>query len=369
MFSALPLCAGGKALPGTVMATLSRWSREQHLRAPGEQHEQQRLRASAPAPRDDDDDDDDEQQQQAVAGVGPCCPARGHPAPLPPPPPPVPVPAPLGAETLRLAAQYFALVRRNAEKGFRGPRRPHTPRDSPITEGFLALPALPPPVTVLRPGDADLADPATTTTTTTSTAATPPEIPADLLELARVIRGLPRNTMGRSSAHAYPSRNTLRQCAALRGEVSRKTGVLRVARRGGRLRGWAGDGRLFGEGMWMYLCGGEGVAGEGAGAGAGAEGEGPGAEGEGPRQDRVAAQKRKRVGAEGGLEKAATPAKRRKAPPRVEVEEASATGEAGASRRDSGVGIAAAGVAPGGAGLSISERVKLGGARRCVGRA
>ncbi|KAK4540876.1 hypothetical protein LTR36_008818 [Oleoguttula mirabilis] len=77
----------------------------------------------------------------------------------------------------------------------------------------------------------------------------PEAIPKYAQELARHINSMPLNRIGGE----FPSRNTLKQDPKLRGEVSRKTGCLRVDWRGSKLRRWKGDKRLFSAKMWRYL--------------------------------------------------------------------------------------------------------------------
>ncbi|KAK0305656.1 hypothetical protein LTR01_006803 [Friedmanniomyces endolithicus] len=193
----------------------------------------------------------------------------------------------------QLAAQYYAIVRRNRAKGYRhravrttSPRWAGSHLDgalflaplaavlSPLAAGQQFppqpddrkrkrnLPSVPSPdaaaaaeepaakrqqrAVSLRPDD--------TTTTTTVRSQPPPPIPDDILALADTIKHLPITRMGRTVGHAFPSRNVLRTCAALEGETSRKTGCLMVGKRGGRLRAWKGDPRLFSAEWWGYLC-------------------------------------------------------------------------------------------------------------------
>ncbi|KAK1094240.1 hypothetical protein LTR48_000708 [Friedmanniomyces endolithicus] len=113
-------------------------------------------------------------------------------------------------------------------------------------------------------------DPTTTTTVPSQPPPPPPPIPDDILALANTVKHLPITRMGRTLGHGFPSRNVLRTCAALEGETSRKTGCLMVGKRGGRLRAWRGDERLFSGEWWGYLCveGWErGVVGEGKAVG------------------------------------------------------------------------------------------------------
>ncbi len=70
-----------------------------------------------------------------------------------------------------------------------------------------------------------------------------------VVELASYINQMPKKKDG------LPSRNKLRKDNRLKGEVSRKTGCLRVQKRGSKLRRFVGDGRLFSEDMWSWLCG------------------------------------------------------------------------------------------------------------------
>ncbi|KAK5125145.1 hypothetical protein LTR85_000821 [Meristemomyces frigidus] len=78
---------------------------------------------------------------------------------------------------------------------------------------------------------------------------TPKPIPEDVQELAQHIREMPVNRIGGK----FPSRNTLKQDPKLAGEVSRKTGCLRLESRGSKLRSWKGDERLFSARVWRYL--------------------------------------------------------------------------------------------------------------------
>ncbi|KAK0893998.1 hypothetical protein LTR91_011005 [Friedmanniomyces endolithicus] len=212
----------------------------------------------------------------------------------------------------QLAAQYYAIVRRNRAKGYRHRAvRTTSPRWAGSHPGgalFLApLPAVLPPLAAgqqspLQPDDRkrkrtlpsaplpDVAadepapkrhqravspprpdDPTTTTTVPSQPPPPPPSpIPDDILALANTIKHLPITRMGRMLGHGFPSRNVLRTCAALEGETSRKTGCLMVGKRGGRLRAWRGDERLFSGEWWGYLCveGWErGVVGEGKAVG------------------------------------------------------------------------------------------------------
>lgn len=80
---------------------------------------------------------------------------------------------------------------------------------------------------------------------------TPQPIPEDVEQLAQHINSLPGNRKGK--VRQFPSRNTLKKDDLLRGEVSRKTGCLRLEARGSRLRKWYGDERLFEMEMWRYL--------------------------------------------------------------------------------------------------------------------
>lgn len=82
--------------------------------------------------------------------------------------------------------------------------------------------------------------------------ASPKPIPVDIQTLADHINGLPQNPRGRKDG-GLPSRNTLKKDVQLKGEVSRKTGCLRLAVRGGKLRQWVGDLRLFDARMWLFL--------------------------------------------------------------------------------------------------------------------
>lgn len=81
-----------------------------------------------------------------------------------------------------------------------------------------------------------------------------PPIPPELIKMAAYINGLPRNPVGKKDGRIeFPSRNTLKKDARLVGEVSRKTGRLMLDYRGGKLRVWYGDERLFDQRMWRYL--------------------------------------------------------------------------------------------------------------------
>ncbi|KAK1083775.1 hypothetical protein LTR33_003060 [Friedmanniomyces endolithicus] len=197
----------------------------------------------------------------------------------------------------QLAEQYYAIVRRNRAKGYRhravrttSPRWAGSHLDDAL---FLApLPAVPFPLAAAQAHlpsapspDVAADEPApkrqqravspprpddTTTTTVPSQQPPPPPIPDDILALVNTIKHLPITRMGRTLGHGFPSRNVLRTCAALEGETSRKTGCLVVGKRGGRLRAWRGDERLFSGEWWGYLCveGWErGVVGEGKAVG------------------------------------------------------------------------------------------------------
>ena len=72
-------------------------------------------------------------------------------------------------------------------------------------------------------------------------------IPEVIKALGDYINCLPRKRNG------LPSKNEMRKDVKLNGEASRKTGCLRVEKRGGRLRKWKGDERLFTKTMWDWL--------------------------------------------------------------------------------------------------------------------
>ncbi len=74
-------------------------------------------------------------------------------------------------------------------------------------------------------------------------------LPMDVLELVERINEMPVNAAG------LPSRNKMRKCGKLAGEISRKTGHLKVEKRGGKLRRWSGDERLFSARVWRWLLG------------------------------------------------------------------------------------------------------------------
>jgi len=90
---------------------------------------------------------------------------------------------------------------------------------------------------------------------------TPEPIPPEIQQLADYINRLPKK---RGGGQKFPSRNTLKRDPRLQGEVSRKTGCLRIEARGSRLRKWVGDERLFEDRMWRFLTdeGFDGVDGE-----------------------------------------------------------------------------------------------------------
>ncbi|KAK5129896.1 hypothetical protein LTR08_002732 [Meristemomyces frigidus] len=82
---------------------------------------------------------------------------------------------------------------------------------------------------------------------------TPEDVPQDVHELATYIKSLPVSRIKTNNGGGLPSRNNLKRDARLAGEVSRKTGCLMVEYRGGKLRRWNGDERLFTTRMWQYL--------------------------------------------------------------------------------------------------------------------
>ncbi|KAK3708112.1 hypothetical protein LTR37_011616 [Vermiconidia calcicola] len=85
-----------------------------------------------------------------------------------------------------------------------------------------------------------------------TTITSPTTIPDDVSKLANYINSLPTKKNG------LPSRNKLRKDARLKGEVSRKTGCLRVEKRGSKLSKWEGDKRLFSAELWAWLVDEEG---------------------------------------------------------------------------------------------------------------
>jgi hypothetical protein len=57
-------------------------------------------------------------------------------------------------------------------------------------------------------------------------------------------------------ADGLPSRNQMRKDNNLAHEISRKTGHLKVVKRGGQLRKYRGDARLrIDDQLWKWLCG------------------------------------------------------------------------------------------------------------------
>lgn len=92
------------------------------------------------------------------------------------------------------------------------------------------------------------------TVRTVSSQSAPHPIPGYIRELANHINSLPRNERI-SKYRQFPSRNALKKDAKLAGEVSRKTGCLRLETRGGKLRRWFGDERLFPLATWAFLTG------------------------------------------------------------------------------------------------------------------
>ena len=79
-------------------------------------------------------------------------------------------------------------------------------------------------------------------------------IPADVLTLANHIKALPGSKKPYvGGGRAFPTRLTLRKDSTLAGEVSRKTGCLRTIKRGGKLRKFFGDTRLFEADLWRWL--------------------------------------------------------------------------------------------------------------------
>ncbi|KAK1815401.1 hypothetical protein LTR12_010198 [Friedmanniomyces endolithicus] len=195
----------------------------------------------------------------------------------------------------QLAAQYYAIVRRNRAKGYRhravrttsprwagshldgalllaplpavlsplaaGQQSPPQPDDRKRKRTLPSAPSSAPPPDAEEPAPkrqqravSPLCPDDTTTTTVPSQQPPPPPIPDDILALANTIKHLPITRMGRTLGHGFPSRNVLRTCAALEKETSRKTGCLMVGKRGGRLRAWRGDERLFSGEWWGYSC-------------------------------------------------------------------------------------------------------------------
>ncbi|KAK4556475.1 hypothetical protein LTR86_006619 [Recurvomyces mirabilis] len=78
-------------------------------------------------------------------------------------------------------------------------------------------------------------------------------IPEELAALAAHINALPKMRGGDIGANEFPYRQTLKTDPLLRGQVSKKTGCLFLEQRGGKLRQWLFDERLFTEEMWLYL--------------------------------------------------------------------------------------------------------------------
>jgi hypothetical protein len=74
-------------------------------------------------------------------------------------------------------------------------------------------------------------------------------IPSSVKEIAEYIDSLPKK-----KKDGLPSRNKLRKDDRLRGEVNRKTGLLRIEKRSSKLRPWKGDERLFSKKVWDWLC-------------------------------------------------------------------------------------------------------------------
>ena len=73
------------------------------------------------------------------------------------------------------------------------------------------------------------------------------DVPMYIRGVVELIRSLP------VKADGLPSRNLLRRDVRLADEVSRKTGGLKMGHRGGRLRAWAPDARLFSQVEWTWL--------------------------------------------------------------------------------------------------------------------
>ncbi|KAK3677346.1 hypothetical protein LTR78_002884 [Recurvomyces mirabilis] len=81
----------------------------------------------------------------------------------------------------------------------------------------------------------------------------PEDIPAEVAELAAHINALPKMRGGDIGANEFPYRQTLKTAPLLRGQVSKKTGCLFIEQRGGKLRKWLFDERLFTRELWLYL--------------------------------------------------------------------------------------------------------------------
>ncbi|TKA32089.1 hypothetical protein B0A50_01336 [Salinomyces thailandicus] len=126
-------------------------------------------------------------------------------------------------------------------------------RAHPMPASYSASQALPPtqPTAVIQPS----AQSQPPSQPQPSTQAPGNEIPDEVLAIMYAIKELKKDRRGRKAGVAtrYPSRNTLKKSVELEKVISRKTGCLMLEKKGGLLRRWMGDERLFDEGWWRYL--------------------------------------------------------------------------------------------------------------------